>query len=457
MKAQEVDMNLNRIRSISNSEMWSNMITRESLLQLYNERVSGGDNYDSFAAEFVDIFGGIHQIIETHLRCPDILLTYTQLDRIEQILSSETGLGAGNGHHNGYHSTIPLPGTDSKRKTASSLNPINRLKRSLSTNHVDTDETLMTYVFDPDDRWLSDRLVKIVFHDAALSLFVISKIIYYVIFLIDSSNVYTIFYNFFCRCFFYIPWFVMAIMSTNRETRKLLYHSFDFWMEGGWGVIYCVAGVLLQAQWWHISKQLTGIPVFFNVIYHVIAPISMVLWILFTASFDALPMISFNWRMVLSVFAALNFTVYSVYWQFLWHKTLDYEVHITSYSSISMVNLLQDGSKLLAIFFWKQCWQIFRKRDRCISIQYSPYIRWERNKHRRCPANSQVMPQSEWEMDWNEEEDEGDSRMKKVHSESIATYGMDVEAADITASDTEEMESTETSDLHQRIGMKRLG
>lgn len=247
--------------------------------------------------------------------------------------------------------------------------------------------------------------------------------------------------------------------------RKLLVFHSDFWMEGGWGVIYCVALLLLQAQWWHITRAHTGIPVFFYVINHIIAPISMVLWILFTASFDALPMISFNWRMVLSVFAALNFTVYSVYWQFLWHQSLDYRLNITSYSSISMVNLLQDGSKLLAIFFWKQCWQIFRKRDRCISIQYSPYIRWERNMHKRTNANSQVMPKSEWEMDWDEQREisqtDGQS-MRKIHSESIykTSYIGDAETAEITASDTEELESTDTSDVEERIGMNpgpRLG
>lgn len=235
MNSQEIEMNLNRLRSISNSEMWSNMITRDSLLQLYNERVSGGDNYDSYAAEFVDIFGGIHQIIETHLRCPDIILTYTQLDRIEQILTSESGPHATNGHSvrnrnngmNGYHGTLSLPNGKAQRVGLSTLDVMReKMNRSLSTKHVDKDEALMTYVFDPDNRWLSDRLVKIVFHDYAFALFVFTKIIYYVIFLVDASNVYTIFYNFFCRCFFYIPWFLMAIMSTNRETRKLLYHSF---------------------------------------------------------------------------------------------------------------------------------------------------------------------------------------------------------------------------------------
>ena len=242
MDARDIEDNLNRLRSISNSEMWSNMITRESLFQLYGERISGGDNFDSFAAEFIDIFGGIHQIIETHLKCPDILLTYSQLDRIEHILTSDTGPGPAvyNGHHtagahssNGYDGTLPLPHHDSLRQTAlaseASRNPLERLKRSLSSlssKHVDTNESLMTYVFDPDDRWLSDRLVKMVFHDGALALFVFTKVIYYVIFLVDASNVYTIFYNFFCRCFFYIPWFLMAIMSTNRETRKLLYKSF---------------------------------------------------------------------------------------------------------------------------------------------------------------------------------------------------------------------------------------
>ena len=232
MNSQDIEMNLNRLRSISNSEMWSNMVTRDSLLQLYNERVSGGDNYDAYAAEFVDIFGGIHQIIETHLRCPDIILTYTQLDRIEQILSSDIANGHNrhiSGHSNGmngYHGTVSNPKEKSQRVGLSSLDVLSRMNRSLSTKHVDQEEALMTYVFDPDDRWLSDRLVKIVFHDYAFTAFVLTKIIYYVIFLVDASNVYTIFYNFFCRCFFYIPWFLMAIMSTNRETRKLLYHSF---------------------------------------------------------------------------------------------------------------------------------------------------------------------------------------------------------------------------------------
>ena len=96
------------------------------------------------------------------------------------------------------------------------------------------------------------------------------------------------------------------------------------------------------------------------------------------AAMDAIPGAKHKWKVLIAVFPAILYSWYAIDYQLLAPSKEDYVFELeTTGSVISLHSLLTNVSGTVAMFLWKQAIDVVRKRDRCTSINYSPYLRWE--------------------------------------------------------------------------------
>lgn len=316
-------------------------MTKNDLLSLhrkYKQRESGF--YDD-TAEILNILGGIDNILTTYLESEHIPFTDGQIQQIYQILL--------------------------KRKQIKADNAKN--------NENESDGPFYTYTFHENNSYLhslfneqtTSKILSILYHRITLGLFILTLITGYSL-LYKFGGWISFIFHILRNCLFWIPWFILALLSCNKKAFKLLIHSFDFWIKAIYGVLYGVTHILFE---YHLSDN--G---FAGVAYNVIFSFLVLLCIVFIALFDAFCMHR-NWIVLFSIIGALFFTWNTMLYQFIYPEDHDWIIYIQgTNSTISMRFLLSSYTRILAIFLFKQAINAYRNKDKCISIHYTPFVEW---------------------------------------------------------------------------------
>lgn len=166
----------------------------------------------------------------------------------------------------------------------------------------------------------------------------------------------------------------MGIFSSfNQDSIRLVMMSFEFWIKVGYTTLYTVI-----AFWYNTHWDDGGIPYYLGVTDKILSGIVRVSFVFGVAAFDALPRLQRRWKFLWSFVGALWWTMMSVQWQFLAPNTLDYVIPIEATgSAISMHALLAGWTRIIALFLGKQSINLYRRKGKCISITYTPYISWK--------------------------------------------------------------------------------
>ena len=167
---------------------------------------------------------------------------------------------------------------------------------------------------------------------------------------------------------------ISLLLTANKECVKFILRSFEFWIK----IFYC-----LQYNIW--------IHIYFDYFYHhhgkplvmtvqIMESVVSFTIVLTVCLYDAL---QFNiWMKFIggSVMAFLStfLGVYYAFHSFIYDQDAEeatIEIPYISFS-ISVPSMAGNSLIILAIFLWKQSIFSIWKRDRCVLIDYSPFIRW---------------------------------------------------------------------------------
>eukprot|EP01084_Bolivina_argentea_P074882 135818_1 len=343
---------------MSNSQC-SNEITKELVHKLHDEQLMNGENNKNNTQEILNIFGGIDAVISTYLKTNDVSLSYHQLQQIHKILS----IRAKNRTKMVYNENIKNIHASEDRKT-----------------HFGD----LVYTFDVNNTFLNalfghqngNKIKNILTHKITMILLMLSGIIGTVFFTTLTVYFIPIFifdvYYIALSCCFWIPLLMFLILSFNKLSCKYIFFSFDFWIKAGYCIVLQSCVCIYE---FHLGvSTLTSIR-------NIVSVIVVVLAIIFISSLDAVQMAP-KWKGRITLLGAVLFTFFGINYQFFVSPKDDYIINIkATNSSISFQSLLSSSCRIIAIFMWKQGIRAFRRKQKSISITYTPYIEWKEILH----------------------------------------------------------------------------
>lgn len=189
----------------------------------------------------------------------------------------------------------------------------------------------------------------------------------------------------------FMIWLIFALLTANRRCMKLILQSFEFWFK----LLYLSQFIIALLIYWYVlldpdvgstEYYLELVKVSFY--YLMFIPLIVVL-----TSFDAFHVslsMKTTFAAICATMASFQLILYTFYYDPASVELFGYEISVTS--------MITGSSQILSIFFWKQAILSVVKRNRCILIKYSPYIKWE-NDTEQCPSMHVQMTSTSYQPD----------------------------------------------------------
>lgn len=167
----------------------------------------------------------------------------------------------------------------------------------------------------------------------------------------------------------------MIILSFNKDAWKFIWKSSEFWIK----VIYAVISSTLEIILYHqVGAAIceTEVAKYLGYLLYALRMLSKPLALVIVGAFDAIPLMSHKWKVILGSIVAAQWTWESLRYQLLLPESADYVVHIEMTGSrVSFLSLSASASGMLAVFLWKELVDIVRNPKKCIAITYKPYLK----------------------------------------------------------------------------------
>ena len=334
----------------------------KTVRDIHDEQLLNGHNNNDKTLKIVAALGGIDDILSACLQQKNqkmtVKMTQTTLHRIEQILTTQYK------HHN--------------KATLNPLSVINQDQNEEGNN--------LEYVFSANDTILSricgiskaEKIINALYSKTSLIVLVLSLLI--VSGLFSSDNPMAKLLSILINGFIIIPWFLFAIFSANKIAFNLLLRSFEWWLKAAYSLYFGVLGVIYLGQKEGYMDIVT--------IYGVFGAVHIVLASMFIGSFDALYHVGKGWKTSISAMAAFMFLFISINYQFLLPESEDVIIKVpVTQSILSSHSLAASSARILSIFFSKQAIMSYIRKNRCILIKYSPFIKWKKEEKKKYVGN----------------------------------------------------------------------
>lgn len=252
-----------------------------------------------------------------------------------------------------------------------SIVPTSPLSRSNTADYGS-----LYWTFDPNNHYLSSKWTKIVFGKLVSRVLILSAIILTIVrataptWLDDLVSLALI-------VLLYIPALTLIILSFNRDARGFIMSSSEFWIK----VVYAFMRPVLELILYHNVGRKSASSEAYLCVGYALCCVRVILHtqiMIIVAAMDAIPKMKHKWKLIMSGSPAILYSWWAIDYQLLAPATEDYVFEVNSTGSVfSLHSVLANITGTVAIFLWKQAIDITRKRDRCTSINYSPYLRWE--------------------------------------------------------------------------------
>lgn len=238
----------------------------------------------------------------------------------------------------------------------------------------------LVWKFDPDNHHLNLELVRLVYNKNVMRLAAFIMFVGFLMTILKISTGILLWYVVICESSFGLPVKILIILSFNRDARKFIFKSSEFWIK----VIYAfIKPALFLIEYHQVGQdhylRQDGVPPHLGYLFAFIQMISTPMMMIIAGGVDAIPQMSHRWKAILGGLLALQWSLASIRYQLLMPASDDYVVHVElTGSDISFFSLQSSVCGMLAVFLWKQLIDILRNPNRCICIAYKPYLQWER-------------------------------------------------------------------------------
>lgn len=238
------------------------------------------------------------------------------------------------------------------------------------------------WTFDPDNHYLSAKLTNLVYSRCVIRIVAITWISLIFIGIplraIATPTALTVYFVLFVMtsCI-RLPFYLFVILSFNRDACAFILKSSEFWIK----VIYCVVFISLEFVLYHkVTRhgELKDLPEYLGYTARAVGMINGPLFMIIVGGMDAIPRMQYKWKLwLMGAVAFMYFTLFLKY-QLTEPGSDDYIIRLGSTGKIiSICSLLASVSGMLLMFLCKQMIDVVRNKDRCICINYKPYLRWE--------------------------------------------------------------------------------
>ena len=248
------------------------------------------------------------------------------------------------------------------------------------------------WTFDPNNHLLSSRLTELVYNKWTLRVWVITWIIVPLLTVTGAPKWILAAYFVLRSVIFTTPYFILLILSFNRDACGFLLRSSEFWIK----ICYAVLNGILRIIFYHQverHKYADELPGWLGYLALIATTINLPLYMAVVGGMDAIPKLKYKWKVCVVVMVAIYLTWTAAQFQIFASAKEDYVIHIKATDSdVSFHSLLATVNGMLAMFLWKQI-DVLRNKERCISINYRPYLRWESIRNDSEFVES-VLPQS---------------------------------------------------------------
>eukprot|EP01084_Bolivina_argentea_P114163 203304_1 len=331
---------------------YNNGITKKSLQKLHVEQMLNGETNSNNMAQIVDIFGGIDNVMTTYFESNDISLSHNQLEQMHQILT-----------------------TPEKYKQK------NKDQDIYVSYKWDINNTVLHSIFTAEN---SAKIMNVLYNKTLWILYTIIVIIWSLLYsVLGPTNWRYSLYNIFAGVCFSIPLFIFIILSFNKTAWKLIVFSFDFGIKTGYSFVLGISAIIYDNH--RYNNIMTNVS-------SVTLAVIVMLYVICIASLDAIPQMP-KLKIVISILLALAFSWMSIQFQFLLPAKDDYIIYINATNTLfSCHSFISSSTRILAIFLWKQAINAYRRKGRCISITYTPYVQWN-NGHTQQQMNQSLLQQ----------------------------------------------------------------
>lgn len=258
------------------------------------------------------------------------------------------------------------------RSRSSKIRPMNKTSALSRSNTAEYGSLL--WEFDCINHYLSEKLVKWVYHKWVLRIIAGALGLGLLISFTGQMLVATV-YWLIVSVLLFIPWDLLLILSFNRDACGFIVRSTEFWIK----IVYALAHSTLDLIVYHQVGRYTlysDVPKFFGYGLHICGVFNLTLFMIIVGGTDAIPKLEYKWKVFGSAFTGFSWTLVALANQFGKEED-DYIIRIQATQSVlSFHSLRSNTAGMLAMFLWKQLIAVIRNRDRCISINYKPYLRW---------------------------------------------------------------------------------
>ena len=340
-------------------------VTKQQLLNAWT-KISHDTITPAHSNDVIDILGGLPNVLTMILSSDDIQLNEQQLIQLENITNNIS------------------------RPSIANQNIIRQVPENESPEEwaycFDRNNTYLHYLFGNDKGQKIFNFVlskKCVLGVGSLTGLGIVWLMYFA--LIDNyAMIHGLMITLISLGVIYIPYLILVLLSVNIECFKMILKSFEFWFK----LFYCLQSqvarfvwifVLLTPEEWPDHPTDSGSNLYkLQLIFQIVLSIAQLLVILVVISIDALQM-KFGLKIFFGCCAAVYSSMFAVNLTFSsrYYENPKSIIHIKALnSSFSVVSVRAGALQILSIFIWKQVFLSIIKRNRCVLIKYSPYLRW---------------------------------------------------------------------------------
>ena len=301
-------------------------ISNEDLMALYRAKQANEDDFNSSEAKsnLVDLLGGADYVLTRMLQAPDDPDSLIQKSELHHFLNTRT---------------------------------------AQLTNSAE-----LTWWFDPNDCILPNRLVSLVFNRVSLRIFIavwlLTVVSYYALITMNifADFIWVAYATNISLCWlFFIPWCTGCVLSLKRKVFRRILGAFDFYVKCVYALMLAVTYSMYQ---FHRDSSIS-VPV--RVVGSVTLTVFCCLLVVIVSSLDALPRLPQRSKMKIAMLWATVMIVSAIYVTTTTHK---------GYVEMDFTYRLLSCLRIMAIFSSKQALYTWLRKDRCICITYSPFLRW---------------------------------------------------------------------------------
>eukprot|EP01083_Nonionella_stella_P052013 138195_1 len=341
-------------------------ITREFIVTMHQNQIKSGISNSHKTVDIVDVLGGIDKILANYLMTNDAQyhLNKNKLNKLHQLLK--------------------LNKTNQKRTDTDGLE--NKKMRFVNNDSL-------FYELDENNNYLNElfgsniaaKTFTMLHSRFTFIVIVIGFIMWNIIRQVYDSHsvIYLLYSTCFCA-FLSCPYWITWILSSNKRAITLTVKTFEFWFK----VYYAFwVQILLTFRTYHELKTETFDKQRVSLIYteQVLQCLNSTILIAAFYLFDAIKM-KRTYKSIGAILLSIIFFWYSFDFQFT--NLYDHRINVKATGRILSINsMISNSYRILAIFLMKQGIVTAITKNRCTTINVSPYICWTNDNVVNAPSS----------------------------------------------------------------------